>query len=80
MVANSSSANYNMYTKYGIAVQVCGKSGTAQIGGNQQHCWFTAFAPMEKPQIAVTTVVEYGNTGAEVSVIDAAAIAAWLNR
>ena len=80
MVNNSQTARYNMYTKYGITVDVCGKSGTAQIGGGKQNCWFTAFAPMENPQIVVTSIIENGDMGASVSAIDAAVIAAWLNK
>ncbi len=80
MVDNSSTVALNMYTKYKIDVTVCGKSGTAQIGNNKQNCWFTAFAPMENPKIAVTSIIENGSTGASVSDIDAAVIAAYLNR
>lgn len=80
MVDNSISAKWNMYEKYGISEMVCGKSGTAQIGNNKQNCWFTAFAPMENPQIVVTSIVEDGETGASVSAIDAAVIAAYLNK
>ena len=80
MVENSTSASWNMYTKYGIQATVCGKSGTAQTSSTTQNCWFTAFAPMENPQIVVTSIVENGDTGASVSAIDAAVIAAWLNK
>ena len=80
VVDNSSSASWNMYTKHEITEIVCGKSGTAQIGGNKQNCWFTAFAPMNDPQIVVTSIVEEGDTGASVSAIDAAVIAAYLNK
>lgn len=80
MIDNSTTASLNMYRIYGIGVDVCGKSGTAQTGDNKQNCWFTAFAPMDNPQIVVTSIIEDGNTGAEVSVIDAAVIAAWLNK
>lgn len=42
-------------------VQVAGKSGTAQQGeGRSPHAWFTAFAPVEDPQVAVAVVVEDG--------------------
>ena len=80
MVENSGTANYNMYTRYGIDVTVCGKSGTAQIGGGKQNCWFTAFAPMDNPKIVVTSLVEEGSSGASVSWIDAAVISAYLNK
>lgn len=80
MINNSDTASWNMYTKYGIDVTVCGKSGTAQIGGGKQNCWFTAFAPMNNPEIVVTSIIEEGSSGASVSVIDAAVIAAYLNK
>ena len=80
MIDNSPTATYNMYSKYNIDVTVCGKSGTAQTGTNKQNCWFTAFAPMENPQIVVTSIIENGSSGASVSEIDAAVLAAYLNR
>ena len=80
MIDNSSTASLNMYTKHKIDVTVCGKSGTAQIGNNRQNCWFTAFAPMENPQIVVTSIIEDGYLASTVSDIDAAVIAAYLNK
>jgi penicillin-binding protein 2 len=80
MVDNSSTSTWNMYSKNNIGVTVCGKSGTAQIGGGKQNCWFTAFAPMNNPQIVVTSIIENGSSGASVSAIDAAVIAAYLNK
>lgn len=80
MVDHSGSASYYMYTVEGIDATVCGKSGTAQIGGDRQNCWFSAFAPMEQPKIVVTSIVEDGSTGASVSRIDAAVIGAYLNK
>lgn len=80
MINNSPTATWNMYTKYKIDATVCGKSGTAQIGGGKQNCWFTAFAPMNSPQIVVTSMIENGSSGASVSAIDAAVIAAYLNK
>ncbi len=80
MVNNSPTATWNMYREYGIEATVCGKSGTAQIGGGKQNCWFTAFAPMEAPQIVVTSLIEEGSSGASVSAIDAAVIGAYLNK
>lgn len=80
MIDNSSTATYNMYDVYDIDVTVCGKSGTAQIGGGKQNCWFTAFAPMNNPQIVVTSIIEEGTSGASVSKIDAAVMAAYLNK
>lgn len=80
MVNNSGTSTWNFYDKFGITSTVCGKSGTAQIGGGKQNCWFTAFAPMNNPQIAVTSIIENGGSGASVSAIDAAVLAAYLNK
>ena len=79
MVNNSGTATLNFYNKFNIEDVVCGKSGTAQTG-NGQNCWFTAFAPMNNPKIAVTSIVENGGSGASVSAIDAAVLAAYLNK
>ena len=80
MVNNSGTSTWNFYDKFGFTSTVCGKSGTAQIGGGKQNCWFTAFAPMNNPQIAVTSIIENGGSGASVSAIDAAVLAAYLNK
>ena len=53
---------------------VAGKTGTAQViaqkipgqklfGKQQDHAWFIAYAPAEKPQIAVAVLVEHGGHG-----------------
>jgi penicillin-binding protein A len=40
-------------------VRVAGKTGTAEIGrGNIHTTWFTAFAPVENPKVAIAVVVE----------------------
>jgi peptidoglycan glycosyltransferase len=39
-------------------IQVAGKTGTAQTGGSTIETWFTAFAPVPDPQIAVAVLVE----------------------
>jgi len=59
-------------------VLIGGKTGTAQVvrlaqneglSGNtipykyRDHAWFTSFAPAEKPEIAVTVLVEHGQHG-----------------
>ncbi|MCB0078399.1 MAG: penicillin-binding protein 2 [Anaerolineales bacterium] len=50
----------------GIAVG--GKTGTAQLGGdNEPHSWYTAFAPAEGPQIVVTVIVENAGAGGDVA-------------
>jgi penicillin-binding protein 2 len=55
-------------------VQVCGKTGTAQVVGlkkdskylrelQRDHAWFVSFAPYEKPEIALSVMVEHGGHG-----------------
>jgi peptidoglycan glycosyltransferase len=49
-------------------VTVAGKTGTAETGGNQlPHAWFVAFAPADRPRVAVVVVVEHGGEGATVA-------------
>ena len=44
-------------------VEVAGKTGTAEHApGAAPHAWFTAFAPADKPNVAVAVVVEDGGT------------------
>ncbi len=49
---------------------VCGKTGTAQAGGDgtlPPFAWFAAYAPMDSPQIAVVVVVENAGEGSGVA-------------
>jgi len=64
-------------------VTVAGKTGTAQVVHRSQvedfknengipykyldHAWFTCYAPAEKPQIAVTVLIEHGRHGASAA-------------
>jgi penicillin-binding protein A len=44
-------------------VRVAGKTGTAQQGeGRPPNAWFTSFAPVEAPKVAVAVVVDDGGT------------------
>ena len=45
-------------------IEVCGKTGTAQNPHGKDHSIFEAFAPMDKPKIAVAVYVENGGYGA----------------
>jgi peptidoglycan glycosyltransferase len=44
-------------------VKVAGKTGTAELDGGQPHSWFVCFAPAEKPEIVLVTLVEHGGLG-----------------
>lgn len=47
-----------------LPVAVAGKTGTAQFGSeNKTHAWFTSFAPLDNPQIAMVVLVEGGGEG-----------------
>jgi penicillin-binding protein 2 len=46
---------------------VCGKTGTAQSGRREPYGWFVAFAPADKPQIAVAAMVEFSREGSETA-------------
>ncbi|NMB20116.1 MAG: penicillin-binding protein 2, partial [Firmicutes bacterium] len=45
-----------------------GKTGTAQIAQGQDHAWFIGFAPIARPEVIVTVLVEHGGTGSQVAV------------
>lgn len=58
------------------SVEVCGKTGSAQVVARTRlekspnarellpHGWFIAFAPADKPRIALAVLVEHGGSGA----------------
>ncbi len=52
-----------------IEIPLACKTGTAEYGDakGKTHAWFTAFAPFEKPEIAVTVLVEGGGEGSSVA-------------
>lgn len=48
-------------------LDVCGKTGTAQVGTGADHAWFTCFAPEASPKLVVTVLVEHGGFGAKAA-------------
>lgn len=57
---------------------VAGKTGTAQWGANKKsHAWFTGFAPYDKPQIAITVLMEEGGEGSATALPVAKEILWW---
>lgn len=44
-------------------IKVGGKTGTSQVEGKVDHSVFVAFAPFDKPEIAISVVLEHGNSG-----------------
>ncbi|MGE5629904.1 MAG: penicillin-binding protein 2 [Caulobacteraceae bacterium] len=48
----------------GSKVVIAGKTGTAEAGkGYDNHAWFVAFAPYDKPEIAVAVLIFQGGHG-----------------
>ena len=43
-----------------VPVQVAGKTGTAQIGNENNHALFAGFAPYEDPELVLVSVLEKG--------------------
>ncbi len=62
------------YPLFNYPISVAGKTGTAEHGvkdeqGNlKTHAWFTAYAPVEDPQIVVTAFLEDGGGGSDNAV------------
>ncbi len=48
----------------GFPISVAGKTGTAENAHGQDHGWFVAYAPYDKPRIVVVALVEQGSVGA----------------
>lgn len=48
----------------GFPISVAGKTGTAENDHGQDHGWFVAYAPYDKPRIVVVALVEQGSFGA----------------
>ncbi len=46
---------------------VGGKTGTAEVSGQQPHAWFIGFAGEKNPQYVVAVVVEHGGEGSKVA-------------
>lgn len=70
------------YIGRNIDYRMAGKSGTAQVVGipqgeeynedelterQRKHAWFVAFAPLEKPKIALVVLIENGGGGSSVA-------------
>ncbi|MBI3733735.1 MAG: penicillin-binding protein 2 [Chloroflexi bacterium] len=51
----------------GSTISVAGKTGTAEAPPGEAHSWFAAYAPAEKPQIALVVMVEHAGEGSAVA-------------
>ena len=50
-----------MFSNYPI--KMGGKTGTSQCDDGADHNIFVAFAPYDNPKIAISVVLEHGNSG-----------------
>jgi penicillin-binding protein A len=48
-------------------VAVAGKTGTAEVEGQDPHAWFICFAPANDPEVAVAVLVENGGEGGKAA-------------
>ncbi len=48
---------------------IAGKTGTAQVGGQQDNAWFVGYAPADKPEIVVAIILEEGLHGSSAAKI-----------
>lgn len=69
----SGTANYifqEWYEQFNYEITVCGKTGTAQAGGEgvRPHAWFASFAgpDPQNPELAIVVIVENSCEGSEV--------------
>ncbi|WP_166830738.1 peptidoglycan D,D-transpeptidase FtsI family protein [Thalassoroseus pseudoceratinae] len=44
-------------------VQIAGKTGTAEVGGKEDHAWFAGYAPATSPRYALTVILEHAGSG-----------------
>jgi|Napbiome12C3dose_1001474.scaffolds.fasta_scaffold00049_13 penicillin-binding protein 2 len=50
-------------------IQTAGKTGTAEYGDpkDRTHAWYTSFAPVDDPKIALTVLIEGGGEGSSIA-------------
>jgi len=75
MVSSSTAAELQVLMRYAVTsnysekgfadMELCGKTGTAEMGGGKQpHSWFVGFCADPKTPLAFVVVVENGGSGA----------------
>jgi len=64
VVEGSSTLTYNFR---GLSVTVGGKTGTAEVDGQRANALFSAFAPLDAPEIVVSCIIEEGESGSRAS-------------
>lgn len=78
-VVNQGTATGNLAGEVGLKqYHIAGKTGSAQVTGQEQMGWFIAFAPADNPKIVVGIAVEEGIHGAFVAKYPVRAIVHYL--
>lgn len=69
VASRSGTAGFQFLYSPLLDVGVCGKTGTAQVPGEDElpHSWFLAYAPAKDPQIAIVTMIENAGEGSQVA-------------
>ena len=53
---------------FNFPIATAGKTGTAEFGAEEKtHAWYTSYAPIDDPKIAVTVLIEGGGEGSSVA-------------
>lgn len=71
--------DYTAATSYGKDyicpyLDVCAKTGTAEVGAELAHAWVTGFCKDEECPLAFAVIVEYGDSGYSVAIPAASAV------
>ena len=48
-------------------IRVAGKTGTAENPHGEDHAWFVAFAPFNKPEICIVVMIENAGHGGSIA-------------
>lgn len=66
---NNGTAEFVFHNSPLQTIGVCGKTGTAQTGGEGtlSHAWFASYAPRENPEVVVVVMVETSGEGSGVA-------------
>lgn len=66
MMHNNVTSNYSKNLDFG-GLNVCAKSGTAEVGASKPHAWFVGFVEDSAYPYAFVVVVENGGWGSSVA-------------
>lgn len=46
-------------------LNICGKTGTAQVTGADEHAWFIGYVPSDNPKVSFIIFLEHGGSGGQ---------------